>query len=192
MRKRSGRATSALFDYDSHVNQFLWEYLLERFAVERLKSLFDLVVDFPQSTSAIEELRFCLVASGNVGFAGKMFRGVLQKRLLHVGASTSQILDYYITMVKALRVLDPTGLLLDFAAAPVRRYLKGRNDAIRCIVTSLVVVPGSDGGGTDLQGDLREGGLLAYGVDEDDEDEGPGAEWSPHRTNRDLSSASTA
>ena len=34
-------------------------------------------------------------------------------------------------MIKALRVLDPSDLLLNHVAGPVRRYLKQRKDAVR-------------------------------------------------------------
>lgn len=172
----------ALFEYDSSLGQFLWEYSLNRFGLRRLDSLFNLILEFPDSVSDIMELRISLVASGNISHAGKVFRDVLRKRLLHIGASTGQILDFYISMVKALRILDPTAHLLDFVAAPVRHYLKGRKDTIRCIITSLTL----DTGTSDLHSELRQGGSLAYGVDEEDEEDGPGSDWSPQRTNREL------
>ncbi len=39
-------------------------------------------------------------------------RAILEKRVLHPGASTSQILDVYIATVKALRIVDPEEALL--------------------------------------------------------------------------------
>ncbi len=39
-------------------------------------------------------------------------RATLEKRVLHPGASTSQIIDLYIATVKALRVVDPEEALL--------------------------------------------------------------------------------
>ncbi len=44
----------------------------------------------------------------------------------------------YISTIKALRLLDPTDLLLDYAAAPIRSYLKHRKDTIRCVVAGLM------------------------------------------------------
>lgn len=32
---------------------------------------------------------------------------------------------------------DPSDLLLNFIAAPVRAYLKGRKDTVQCVVSSL-------------------------------------------------------
>lgn len=40
-------------------------------------------------------------------------------------------------MIRALRVLDSSDLLLNFVAAPVRAYLMGRKDTVRCVVSSL-------------------------------------------------------
>lgn len=73
-----------------------------------------------------------------MGYVGKTFRNILKKRLLHIGASTSQILDFYISMIKVSRILDPSDLLLNYVALPIRTYLTSRCDTIRCIVTSLI------------------------------------------------------
>ena len=72
-----------------------------------------------------------------VTYIGKVFKAAICKRLLHSGASTSQILEMYVSMIRALRVLDPSDLLLNFIAAPVREYLIGRKDTVRCVVSSL-------------------------------------------------------
>lgn len=73
-----------------------------------------------------------------------MFRAAICKRLLHSGASTNQILEMYIAMIRALRVLDPSDLVLNFIAAPVRTYLMGRRDTVRCIVSSFTKNKDSD------------------------------------------------
>jgi anaphase-promoting complex subunit 2 len=40
-------------------------------------------------------------------------------------------------VAQALRVLDPSDVLLEAVAKPVRAYLQARKDTVRCIVTSL-------------------------------------------------------
>ena len=47
-------------------------------------------------------------------------------------------------MIRALRVLDPSDLVLNFIAAPVRTYLMERKDTVRCIVSSLTKNKDSD------------------------------------------------
>lgn len=39
--------------------------------------------------------------------------------------------------VQALRAVDPTDVLLEAVARPIRAYLRARKDTVRCIVTSL-------------------------------------------------------
>jgi len=46
------------------------------------------------------------------------------KRLLHPAADTFTILAYYISTIKAFRMLDPPGVLLDKVARPIQIYLK--------------------------------------------------------------------
>ena len=59
----------------------------------RAKELFEMVRDFPQSLVALNELKEASSASSNQSYIGKVFRSAVCKRLLHPGASTSQILD---------------------------------------------------------------------------------------------------
>lgn len=156
--------------------------LVDLFSKIRSKELFDMVTDYPDSIPALQELKMYTVKSDNMGFVGQQFRSTLVRRLLHMGATTSQILDFYVSMIKALRVIDPSDLLLHYVAEPVRKYLKSRKDAVRCIISSLI-----EGGDSDLHHELRRGGgSLEYGVDEDDEEAGPGASWEPRKRDRNL------
>jgi anaphase-promoting complex subunit 2 len=150
----------------------------------RAYELFEIVADYPESYMAIKELKEAANSSitGILPYIGKVFKEVVCKRLLHTGASTSQILDMYISMIRALRALDTSDLLLNFVAAPVRGYLLGREDTVRCVVASLTQAKDSD-----LHGELRRGGSLEYGDDEEDEEKGPGENWEPRKRDRDFS-----
>jgi anaphase-promoting complex subunit 2 len=46
------------------------------------------------------------------------------KRLLHPGADTKDILSHYVSTIKCLRIVDPPGVLLFKVADPTRRYLR--------------------------------------------------------------------
>ena len=87
-----------------------------------------------------------------------------------MGASTTQIVGFYVSMIRALRLIDSSDLLLNFVAAPVRLYLRDRKDTVRCVVSALT----EKGRSSELHGELRRGGSLEYGPDEDDEDGGEG------------------
>jgi anaphase-promoting complex subunit 2 len=62
---------------------------------------------------------------------------VLRYRLLTAGASTNDILHQYVSTIKALRTIDPAGVFLEAVGEPIRDYLRGRKDTIKCIVTML-------------------------------------------------------
>ena len=164
------------------IQKELQSAMVNQIAILRSKNLFEMIAEYPDSLIGLKELRDCIKISNTVGIVGKDFRSVLQKRLLHMGAATTQILDFYVSMIKALRVLDSSDFLLNFVAAPVRKYLQGRKDAVRCIVASL-----TEGKESELHSELKQGGSLAYAADEDDEESGPGVNWEPHKRNRELS-----
>ncbi len=153
----------------------------------RCKELFEMVAEYPESLVALKELRDNIKHTDNIAYVGRAFRAALKKRLLHLGASTSQILDFYVSMIKALRVLDSSDFLLNFVASPVRSYLLSRKDAVRCIVASL-----TEGKQSELHGELKQGGNLAYAADEDDEEHGPGVNWQPRKRNKELFDPTTS
>lgn len=68
----------------------------------------------------------------------KKLKTLNETRLLHAGASTQLILTQYISTIKCLLIIDPTGVLLASVAEPIRKYLRERPDTIRSIVASFV------------------------------------------------------
>eukprot|EP01039_Chlorochromonas_danica_P006937 gene6937-7676_t len=152
----------------------------------RSEKIFEIIMEFPESLPTLRELRDHL-QSEQIDFLGRSLRSILENRLLHLGASTPVILDFYVSMISALRVLDPSDALLHYVAWPVRKYLQERKDTIRSIISSLTESKDSD-----LHSALRNGISLAYGIDEDDEEGGPGSEWQPKRRNQGLVEAHQA
>ena len=53
------------------------------------------------------------------------------------GAATSDIIQQYVSTIKALAHVDPGGTILGAVGDPIRAYLRERKDTIRCIVTML-------------------------------------------------------
>lgn len=152
----------------------------------RSEKIFEIIMEFPESLPTLRELRDHL-QSEQIDFLGRSLRSILENRLLHLGASTPVILDFYVSMISALRVVDPSDALLHYVAWPVRKYLQERKDTIRSIISSLTESKDSD-----LHSALRNGISLAYGIDEDDEEGGPGSEWQPKRRNQGLVEAHQA
>lgn len=73
----------------------------------------------------------------------------LEKRLLHPGVNTTDILTGYVAAIKTIRALDSSGVLLEAITEPVKQYMHGRPDTVRCVATAL-----TDDGPTDLAEEL--------------------------------------
>ena len=153
----------------------------EAFIMVRMGELFELVTEWPESLPAVKELSVALDRTGRLWYQSlaKQWRHSLRARLLHPGAETSQIIDVYINIIKVLREMDPSGELLEVVSQPVREYLKGREDTIRCIVTSLT----DEENGGELYEELKRQDAKplddAQMLDEEDEDEQPTFDWMP-------------
>lgn len=107
------------------------------------------------SSPAIEDLKQCLEYTGQHSKLVDSFISSLRYRLLTAGASTNDILHQYVSTIKALRSIDPTGVFLEAVGEPIRDYLRGRKDTIKCIVTML-----TDGSGGNTSGGTTGDNLL--------------------------------
>ncbi|CAL9113857.1 unnamed protein product [Musa textilis] len=135
-----------------------WQLRLEYFAYEtlqdlRIGKLFEIIVDYPESSPAIEDLKQCLEYTGQHSKLVDSFISSLRYRLLTAGASTNDILHQYVSTIKALRTIDPTGVFLEAVGEPIRDYLRGRKDTIKCIVTMLTDGSGGNSTGAGNSGD---------------------------------------
>ncbi|KIJ53213.1 hypothetical protein M422DRAFT_222616 [Sphaerobolus stellatus SS14] len=104
----------------------------------RMTELFDIIVDYPDSMPALLDIKECLSKVDERLALVKELRRLNNRRLLHPGADTKDILSQYVSTIRCLRVIDPPGVLLYKVADPIRRYLRERPDTIRNIVASLV------------------------------------------------------
>jgi anaphase-promoting complex subunit 2 len=105
------------------------------FCLVRMEEMFDIVADFPDSQPAVKELSRVLGDSQMHSSLADALKTSLIKRLIHPGANTGQIIEVYINTIKVLREIDPSDQLLAVVCEPVRNYLKGRSDTVRCIIT---------------------------------------------------------
>lgn len=138
-----------------------------------------------RSLPAIEDLRQCLTNTRHHAKLVDSFRTALRQRLLTAGAATTDILLQYVSTIKALRVMDPTGVVLEAVGEPIKEYLRGRKDTIRCIVTMLTDDTGAGGAaglggvGESLFEELSRGVTALENVDSDDDAELDGDEaWA--------------
>ncbi|GIC84809.1 anaphase promoting complex subunit 2 [Aspergillus udagawae] len=116
-----------------------WQEMgISRLGSLRTRELFDIIVEWPASSGAIEDLRHFTTHPAARYCLTHAFIKVLNQRLLHPGASTIDILRVYISIIRAFNLLDPKGVLLDRVARPIRRYLRDRDDTVKVIVGGLL------------------------------------------------------
>ncbi|GAA5882042.1 hypothetical protein JCM16303_005574 [Sporobolomyces ruberrimus] len=126
--KKFLKPTFSRFEY--HVHKVLCQL--------RTTELFDIILDYPNSKPALEDLKLCLIKTDQRSLLVSRLRSQLDLRLLHPGTETKEIITLYISTIRCLRIVDPPGVLLSRVADPIRRYLRDRKDTIRCIVSSLI------------------------------------------------------
>lgn len=114
------------------------EIAISRLGALRTSELFDVIVEWPTSTGAVEDLKHFTTHPTARSYVTQSFIGILNQRLLHPGASTVEILQLYISIIRAFHLLDPKGVLLDRIARPIRRYLRDREDTVKVIVSGLL------------------------------------------------------
>ncbi|CAH1119635.1 unnamed protein product [Phaedon cochleariae] len=153
----------------------LVNFLYNSYTKTRIDQLFNIIIEYPESLPALEDLRLCLPRTDLKPMLTKKLQKAMETRLLHPGVSTPDVLTAYIAAIRSLRVLDPTGLLLEVVTQPVHQYLRSREDTVRCVVSSL-----TEEGPNDLAEELVRG--EAVQVDENtpvDEDTENWETWVP-------------
>ncbi|ETS61244.1 hypothetical protein PaG_05206 [Moesziomyces aphidis] len=110
----------------------------EALCATRANQLFDLVAMYPESAAALQDLRLSLQTADQRLSVARRLAEALQMRLLHPGAHTRDIIQMYVHLVRALREMDATGVVLSRVVSPLRRYLRARKDTVRVIVASML------------------------------------------------------
>lgn len=149
-------------------------FMYKSFADLRISELFTIIVEYPDSLPAIKDLKSCLEVTDQRKELIASLRSAFERRLLHPGANTSDILTQYVSAIRALHVLDPSGVILEQVCLPVRQYLRTREDTVRCIVTSL-----TDDSSTELAEELMRGDPRTvddFGASDSEDDD---VKWMP-------------
>ena len=104
----------------------------------RTSEMFDIVVSWPHSSAALDDLRTAITTPHRRLRLTEVFSQTMAETLLHPGASTQQILQSYISMISSFHALDHSKILLDRVAFPLQAYLCSREDTVRIIITGLL------------------------------------------------------
>lgn len=152
--------------------QKLSYFLYHSYTKLRIDQLFNIIIEYPDSQPAIDDLKLCLDKTDLRPTLCKKLQNALETRLLHPGVNTPDILTAYISTIRALRHLDPSGVILETVTKPVRNYLRNREDTVRSVVSSLT----EEGAGSELAEELAKFAAEADGSNDKDD---TWDEWNP-------------
>ncbi|XP_049877743.1 anaphase-promoting complex subunit 2 [Pectinophora gossypiella] len=151
--------------------QKLSYYLYHSYTRLRIDQLFNIIIEYPDSQPAVDDIKLCLEKTDLRSTLCKKLQTALETRLLHPGVNTPDILTAYVSTIRALRHLDPSGVILETVTKPVRNYLRNREDTVRSVVSSLT----EEGAGSELAEELAKFAAETDGdADKDDWDD-----WNP-------------
>ncbi|CCC06230.1 hypothetical protein SMACR_00447 [Sordaria macrospora] len=114
---------------------------LSRLSTLRIAELFDIVLAWPDSRGALDDLRATITTSARRLQLTSHFTQALKTRLLHPGCSTLEILQTYIDIIHTFHALDHSKVLLGHVEPSLKLYLWQRDDAVRIVVTGLLASP---------------------------------------------------
>jgi anaphase-promoting complex subunit 2 len=126
-------------------------------------------VEYPESIPIIKDLKECLIKKNLTNELIQQIVKSFKKRLLIIGATTSDIITQYINMVRSLSILDPTEVALLKINPIMKEYLLKRNDAVSCIISDLI----DEENDNELHKELINNDYIESNIDSEDE------HWEP-------------
>ncbi|KAL0103028.1 hypothetical protein PUN28_018377 [Cardiocondyla obscurior] len=159
------------------INKFkqkLSHFLYETYTNIRIDHLFNIIIEYPESQPAVDDLRICLERTDKRKVLVKNLQEAIKTRLLHAGVNTPDIVTAYIAAIKALKHLDPTGVLLEAVTEPIKCYLRSREDTVRSVVNSLL-----DDSPSELADELVKGECLQLDDGSADDETEDWEKWMP-------------
>ena len=158
----------------THADVETWQEMgVNKLGALRTEELFDVIVEWENgSQGAIEDLKRYVTTPSSRTYLTTTFSSIVSHRLLQPGASTTEILQFYISIIRAFTLLDPKSVLLDRVARPIRRYLRERDDTVNIVVGGLLTDPEDESNASDILQELAiemNKSTAVKGEDETDE-----------------------
>jgi anaphase-promoting complex subunit 2 len=157
------------FENSSEIANELKSKIYEIYANKRISQIFEIIVEYPESIPIIKDLKECLIKKNLTNELIQQIVKSFKKRLLIIGATTSDIITQYINMVRSLSILDPTEVALLKINPIMKEYLLKRNDAVSCIISDLI----DEENDNELHKELINNDYIESNIDSEDEN------WEP-------------
>uniref|UniRef100_A0A182Q1F4 Anaphase-promoting complex subunit 2 n=1 Tax=Anopheles farauti TaxID=69004 RepID=A0A182Q1F4_9DIPT len=157
-------------------------FMYEQYSKAIIEQFFQIIINFPMSRPAVDDLKLCLSKINTDLCFETTVREMLCTRLLHPGVDTPDILSGYVAALKTLAHFDASAVLLRGITQPIKEYLRGRPETVRCVVTSF-----TGDGTSDLAEELAKGekGSANAEFSDDELDESNDWEnWQPDPVNK--------
>jgi len=140
----------------------------------RIYQMLDLVIEFPVSKPALEDLSQSLSRHNLNSELETFLKEVLKKRILHCSKDTEGILFLYINLTKAMKCLFSTIELLESVSDPLKNELRKRPNTFKCIINTIAEDP-------ELYEllDIKQKSVKEQDEFSSDEDEKAASEWQP-------------
>ncbi|KAL7675868.1 hypothetical protein ACOME3_002129 [Neoechinorhynchus agilis] len=116
------------------------------FVHRRCESIFNLIRDYPATGGSIRELCRALRSSCMTlpnDFVEKLISAI-HTRLLIRGIPTEDILQFFVSAVKILGMVDSSGSVRDKVYNVIKTYLKKQGDTVKAIISSMTSEEGMD------------------------------------------------
>ena len=141
----------------------------------RTADLFEIMVDYPASHPAVSDLKKCLDHIKCHNQLTLSLQLAFKERLLNPGVNTDDIITQYSSAIKVLKFLDPSGVTLHKVCLSLRKYIKERDDTIKCILNSLINKERKE-----LAREISEGSRSLFAGDDDSDLENDDwTKWNP-------------
>lgn len=142
-----GALTGSQFQFTSNDIERMAANAVLSLVRKRTENLFDYVKIWPASRGALLDIKEQITTGSTLEKATlcTTFIRQVQQRILHAGATTVEVLSVYVNVIHAFKLLDARGVLLDKVAAPLRSYLRSRDDTVSVIAASFLADIDTDG-----------------------------------------------
>lgn len=89
------------------------------------RHMFQIIIEYPESRQGgvLDDLKRCVSVVGKRHLIIDNVRNEFNKRLLHPGIGTTDILAAFINAIRVLRYLDSTGVMMELACHSVKQFL---------------------------------------------------------------------
>ena len=89
------------------------------------RHMFQIIIDYPECRQGgvLDDLKRCVSMVGKRHLIIDNVKNEFNKRLLHPGVGTTDILAAFINAIRVLRYLDSTGVMMELACHNVKQFL---------------------------------------------------------------------